>query len=95
MTDEAIILAGGLGTRLRSVVPDLPKCMAPVRGRPFIDHLIERLKSKGINHFILSLGYKFEMMEAHLRQAHPGTDISFCIEDEPLGTGKRPRARNT
>jgi D-glycero-alpha-D-manno-heptose 1-phosphate guanylyltransferase len=87
MTGEAIILAGGLGTRLRSVLPDLPKCMAPVNGIPFIDLLIKKLNTKGINHFILSLGYKNEVVIAHLKASFPTLDISYCIEAEPLGTG--------
>ena len=46
-----IILAGGLGTRLRSVVSDLPKCMAPVNGKPFLDYVIDYFKQQGINEF--------------------------------------------
>jgi D-glycero-alpha-D-manno-heptose 1-phosphate guanylyltransferase len=59
---EAIILAGGLGTRLRSAVPDLPKCMAPVNGEPFLKYVIEHLQGEGIEQFIFSLGYKHEMI---------------------------------
>ena len=62
MTDliikEAIVLAGGLGTRLRSEVPDLPKCMAPVGGRPFIGYLTDHFRREGIQRFIFALGYK-------------------------------------
>ncbi|MFK9866755.1 NTP transferase domain-containing protein, partial [Escherichia coli] len=60
---RAIILAGGLGTRLRSAVPDLPKCMAPVNGKPFIAYVIEYLQSQGVEKFILSLGYKSEAIQ--------------------------------
>jgi D-glycero-alpha-D-manno-heptose 1-phosphate guanylyltransferase len=60
---EAIILAGGLGTRLRNAVPDLPKCMAPVAGRPFLFYVINYLRSQGIEKFIFSLGYKHEVIE--------------------------------
>src|SRR4051794_15148787 len=63
---EAIILAGGLGTRLKSVVPDLPKCMAPVNGKPFIVYVIEHLHEQGINKFILSLGYKYEIITKYI-----------------------------
>ena len=63
MLKEAIILAGGLGTRLRSVVSDLPKCMAPVAGQPFLKHVIRYLLSQGVEKFIFSLGYKHEMIE--------------------------------
>jgi len=59
---EAIILAGGLGTRLRSVIPDLPKCMAPVNGKPFIVYVIEYLYKQGVEKFILSVGYKHEVI---------------------------------
>ena len=63
---EAIILAGGLGTRLRDTVPDLPKCMAPVAGRPFLFYVINYLRSQGIEKFIFSLGYKHELIEDYL-----------------------------
>ena len=54
---EAIILAGGLGTRLRSVVSDVPKPMAPVAGRPFLEHLMRPWTTRGVRRFILSVGY--------------------------------------
>ena len=84
---EAIVLAGGLGTRLRSELPDLPKCMAPIDGRPFIDILIELLQQQGIRHFILSLGYRADAVQEHLKSAYPEADFSFVVEEEPLGTG--------
>jgi D-glycero-alpha-D-manno-heptose 1-phosphate guanylyltransferase len=62
MIKEAIILAGGLGTRLRSVVNDVPKCMAPVNGIPFINFIITYLKKEGVERFIFSLGYKSEIV---------------------------------
>ena len=58
MITQAIILAGGLGTRLRSAVPDLPKCMAPINNKPFIAYVITELQQQGIDSFIFSLGYK-------------------------------------
>jgi D-glycero-alpha-D-manno-heptose 1-phosphate guanylyltransferase len=87
MIKEAIILAGGLGTRLKSAVPDLPKCMAPVNGRPFLDYVIETLSNAGIEHFIFSLGYMHEYIEAHLTAAHKHLNYDINLEDEPLGTG--------
>ena len=63
---EAIILAGGLGTRLRSEVPDLPKCMAPVAGKPFLDYVIGFLQKQGVTKFIFSLGYRSEAVLQHL-----------------------------
>ena len=84
---EAIILAGGLGTRLRSAVPDLPKCMAPINGVPFISYLIDNLKSEGVTNFIFSLGYKSELFISLLEEKLPMKNYLIVIEDEPLGTG--------
>lgn len=84
---EAIILAGGLGTRLRSVVPALPKCMAQVAGQPFLYYLFKYLENNKFNHVILSLGYKYEIIETWITQNKWPFTISFSVEDEPLGTG--------
>jgi D-glycero-alpha-D-manno-heptose 1-phosphate guanylyltransferase len=84
---EAIILAGGLGTRLRSAVPDLPKCMAPVAGRPFIAHVIEYLKEQGIDAFIFSLGYKHNVVTDYLNTAFNDLSYTSVVENSPLGTG--------
>jgi D-glycero-alpha-D-manno-heptose 1-phosphate guanylyltransferase len=84
---EAIILAGGLGTRLRDAVPELPKCMAPVAGRPFLFYVINYLRSQGIEKFIFSLGYKHEIIEKWLADQFATLDYQCVIEDEPLGTG--------
>lgn len=84
---EAIILAGGLGTRLRSAVPDLPKCMAPVRGKPFLAYVIAYLKTQGITHFIFALGYKSDAFLSFLdSELTPGI-YTVSVEPEPLGTG--------
>ena len=87
MVKEAIILAGGLGTRLRPVVSDLPKCMAPVAGQPFLKHVIRYLLSQGIEKFIFSLGYKHEMIEGFLNDEFPTLHCECSVEQEPLGTG--------
>lgn len=87
MIKEAIILAGGLGTRLRSVVSDVPKCMAPVNGVPFIHFIIIYLKKEGIDHFIFSLGYKSEIVIDYVNKTFTDLDIDYVIEDSPLGTG--------
>lgn len=87
MIREAIILAGGLGTRLRSVVSDVPKCMAPVNGIPFINFIINYLKKEGIERFIFSLGYKSEIVIDYVNKNFPNLDIAYIIEDTPLGTG--------
>ena len=84
---EAIILAGGLGTRLRSVVPDLPKCMAPINGIPFISYLIDHLNKEGITNFVFSLGYKSEAFISLIEEKLPMKNFTVVIEDEPLGTG--------
>jgi D-glycero-alpha-D-manno-heptose 1-phosphate guanylyltransferase len=84
---EAIILAGGLGTRLRSAVPDLPKCMAPVAGRPFLGFVIDSLRRQGIQRFIFSLGYLSGHIEAWLQEAYPTLEYTSVVEAEPLGTG--------
>lgn len=83
----AIILAGGLGTRLRSVVSDVPKCMAPVNGIPFIHFIVWYLKNEGIEYFIFSLGYKHEIITAYLDKTFPELQKEYSIETEPLGTG--------
>ena len=84
---EAIILAGGLGTRLQETVPDLPKCMAPVAGKPFISYVIDALRMQGIEHFVFSLGYKAEIIEDYLKEQYSSLSYSVAIEKEPLGTG--------
>lgn len=87
MIREAIILAGGLGTRLRSVVYDLPKCMAPVNGKPFLHFVINQLKRQGTDKLIFSLGYKHELIEGWLNDQYPMLNIQCSTEEEPLGTG--------
>jgi D-glycero-alpha-D-manno-heptose 1-phosphate guanylyltransferase len=84
---EAIILAGGLGTRLRSVVSDAPKCMALVSGKPFLHFVIGHLLKQGVEKFIFSLGYKSEMIITYLNDQYPTLNIQYSIEGEPLGTG--------
>jgi D-glycero-alpha-D-manno-heptose 1-phosphate guanylyltransferase len=87
MVKEAIILAGGLGTRLRDTVPDLPKCMAPVAGKPFLSYVIDYLRMQGIERFVFSLGYKWGLIEEYLQKEYSTLDYSCVIEEEPLGTG--------
>jgi D-glycero-alpha-D-manno-heptose 1-phosphate guanylyltransferase len=84
---QCIVLAGGLGTRLREAVPDLPKCMAPVAGRPFLFYVINYLRSQGILQFIFSLGYKHEVIEEYLNTQFVTLNYTCIIEKEPLGTG--------
>lgn len=84
---EAIILAGGLGTRLRGVINELPKAMAPVAGRPFISYVIDYLRMQGIEKFIFSLGYQNEVIINYLQQQYSTLQYECVIEEEPLGTG--------
>ena len=84
---EAIILAGGLGTRLRSVVPDLPKPMAPVLGRPFLELLMRSLAKNGITRIILATGYMSEKISDYFGNKFDGVEIIYSVESEPLGTG--------
>jgi len=84
---EAIILAGGLGTRLRAAVPDLPKCMAPVAGRPFLSYIIDYYQQQGLSKFIFALGYKSEHFEEFLQSRLPASAYALSVESEPLGTG--------
>jgi D-glycero-alpha-D-manno-heptose 1-phosphate guanylyltransferase len=87
MIPEAIILAGGLGTRLKSTVPDLPKSLAPVAGKPFLDYLLSYCREQGVRRFIFALGYKTEMMESFIERTLAPGEYVFSIEEEPLGTG--------
>ena len=83
----AIILAGGLGTRLRGVIGDAPKCMAPVAGRPFLDYLVDYLEQQGCARLVLSLGYRHEAVLDFLNTRSFLFPIDYVIEHEPLGTG--------
>ena len=84
---EAIILAGGLGTRLRSSVPDLPKCMAPVGGRPFIAYITDYFRRAGIERFVFALGYKSAAFDDFFHEYFPSGGYAVSLETEPLGTG--------
>lgn len=84
---ECIVLAGGLGTRLRNTIGNYPKCMAEVDGKPFLEYILEYLKKQGVSRIILSLGYKHEIILNWLGNNKFGLDIDYVIEEEPLGTG--------
>lgn len=87
MITEAIVLAGGLGTRLKPVLADLPKSLAPVAGKPFLAYLLNYSRQQGIKKFIFALGYKTEQIEAFVTKNLPAGSYVFSIEEEPLGTG--------
>ena len=84
---EAIVLAGGLGTRLRAAVPDLPKPMAPVNGRPFLERLLDYWVAQGVKRLILSVGYRHEAIRAHFGKSYRRVPIRYAVEDQPRGTG--------
>jgi D-glycero-alpha-D-manno-heptose 1-phosphate guanylyltransferase len=84
---SAVILAGGLGTRLRSAVPDLPKPMAPVNGRPFLSHLLEYWVQQGVGHFVLSVGYRCDVIMGYFGDKYKNASIEYVVESTPLGTG--------
>tara|TARA_Y200000002_G_scaffold129710_1_gene106881 strand:+ start:211 stop:912 length:702 start_codon:yes stop_codon:yes gene_type:complete len=85
--NEAIILAGGFGTRLKEHVPNIPKPMAPINGRPFLDILLSNLSSYGITKVILSVGYLADYIQDYFGNKKYNIDISYNIESSPLGTG--------
>ena len=84
---SAVVLAGGLGKRLRSAVPDLPKPMAPVAGVPFLARLMAHWIGQGIHHFVLSVGYRHEAISGYFGRSWRGARIDYGVEDTPLGTG--------
>lgn len=87
MKIDVIILAGGLGTRLASVVSDVPKPMAPVAGQPFLEQILKSLPVDHISKIILAVGYKYEKIEEHYGDNYNGIPLVYSIEEEPLGTG--------
>lgn len=85
--ETAIILAGGFGTRLAAVVSDVPKPMAPVAGRPFLERLLDRLIAQGIRRVVLAVGHKKDIIRNHFGATYKGVPIQYSEENEPLGTG--------
>lgn len=83
----AIILAGGFGTRLKSVVSEVPKPLAPINGRPFLAYLLDELEDQGIREAILAVGYKGQLVQEALGDSHGEISLSYSFEPEPLGTG--------
>lgn len=84
---QAIVLAGGLGTRLRSVVQDLPKPMADVGGRPFLAYVLDQLAAARFSTIVLAVGYRHEAIRGYFGASHRGVALSYSVEGEPLGTG--------
>lgn len=84
---EAVILAGGYGTRLRQVVADVPKPMAPIGDRPFLEIQLAMLDRNGFRHAVLAVGYLGQMIIDHFGDRFGNLSLSYTIEDSPLGTG--------
>lgn len=84
---RAIVLAGGLGTRLRERVPDLPKPMAPIAGRPFLEYVLDGLLGAEVDEIVLAVGYKAESIQSHFGTTYRGLPIRYSVETSPLGTG--------
>lgn len=84
---EAVVLAGGLGTRLSSRLHDCPKAMAPVAGRPFLEFLLDHLINSGCQRVLLSVGYLRQVIERAFGGSYRGVPIHYVIEEQPLGTG--------
>lgn len=82
-----IILVGGLGTRLREAVPDLPKPMAPINGRPFLEYQLEYLQRWGVREVILAVGYRADSIKQHFGRRWNGINIVYSDEEKALGTG--------
>jgi D-glycero-alpha-D-manno-heptose 1-phosphate guanylyltransferase len=82
-----VVLAGGIGSRLKEVVSDVPKPLAPVRGRPFLEYLLSYWIKNNARHFILSVGYKYQKIMDHFGSSFNGIPVTYVIENEPMGTG--------
>lgn len=87
MITEAIVLAGGLGTRLKSVISDIPKPMAPVGEKPFLYYLLRSLQKQGFKRVVLSVGYRSEVIENYFGNCFESLELVYAFEKEPLGTG--------
>lgn len=87
MPTECVVLAGGFGTRLRGVVDDVPKPLAPVAGRPFLAWLLERFACQGMTRAVLAIGYRGEQVRTAFGGRFAGLEIVYAPEETPLGTG--------
>lgn len=84
---EAVILAGGLGTRLRSVLPDRPKPLAIVAGRPFLAWSLDLVAAAGVRRAVICTGYLAQMVEDELGRRHGSLELCYSREETPRGTG--------
>ena len=83
---DALILAGGLGSRLAGVLHNIPKVLAPIEGRPFLEYQLEYLAAEGVRRVVLSLGYRSDSVIDHLAQMIPPLRVETVVERKPLGT---------
>ncbi len=83
----AVVLAGGLGTRLASVSAGLPKPMIEVAGRPFVEYVLDTLIDAGVTRIVLAVSYRWEILQCHFGDNYRGSSIEYSVEDQPLGTG--------
>ena len=84
---EIIILSGGLGTRLRERVKDVPKVMADVNGKPFLEIILDNINNSNFNRVILATGYKKEYIKKYFNNKYGNINLVYSEENEPLGTG--------
>jgi len=84
---SAIILAGGLGIRLQDVVREVPKPLAPIGSKPFLEYLMDYWIDQGVNHMILSVGYRADQIISHFGNSYRNISIEYSVESDPLGTG--------
>jgi len=83
---DALILAGGLGTRLQTALPDVPKVLAPVGGRPFLTRLLDQLKQAGTKRVVISTGFRADQVRKEIGDEHDGLSLVYSQEPSPLGT---------
>lgn len=88
---QAIVLAGGYGKRLRNILPNIPKPMAPIAGKPFLEILLMHLSKKGFKKVVISLGYQAHKIKSYFGNKYLNLNISYVLEDKPLGTGGATR----
>jgi D-glycero-alpha-D-manno-heptose 1-phosphate guanylyltransferase len=84
---EVIVLAGGIGTRLKSVIADVPKPMADINNKPFLEYILNYLLEREIKKVILSVGYKYKIIQKYFGDKYNEINLIYSIEEEPLGTG--------
>ena len=84
---KAIVLAGGLGTRLAHVTSDIPKPMAPIASRPFLEYLLDYLIDQGCEEIVLAVSYKWEVIQKYFGDEYRDISLKYSVEDTPLGTG--------